>query len=92
MTDPESDPGVRITLRDVYREQLAQGGELRTLTAVLALRNEQHAATDLRRDHEHQDHESRLRGLERWRYGLPVALVLAAGSIIVDIITRLWGH
>lgn len=31
------------------------------------------------------DHEQRLRKLEKWRYGLPVTLVIAAISIVVSI-------
>lgn len=32
-----------------------------------------------------QDHEARLRGLERWRYALPSALFIAIGSAIAAL-------
>lgn len=32
-----------------------------------------------------EDHETRLRSLEKWRYGLPATLVLAVASIAVSI-------
>lgn len=35
------------------------------------------------------DHEKRLRGLERWRYALPTSLVLALGSTAVAVIALL---
>lgn len=31
------------------------------------------------------DHEQRLRKLEKWRYGLPLTLVLAAASVVVSV-------
>lgn len=31
------------------------------------------------------DHEARIRSLERWKYGLPVAGLLAAGSLIAAV-------
>lgn len=33
------------------------------------------------------DHESRIRMLERWRYALPTSIILAAGSVIVALIS-----
>lgn len=32
-----------------------------------------------------EDHETRLRALERWRYALPVTLMFAVASIAVSI-------
>lgn len=40
------------------------------------------------------DHEARLRSLEKWRYALPPTLVLAVASIVISIaavFTRLGG-
>lgn len=31
------------------------------------------------------DHESRIRALERWRYGLPLASLLAVGSVALSV-------
>jgi hypothetical protein len=35
------------------------------------------------------DHENRIRSLERWRYGLPLAGVLAIGSTAISIYAAL---
>lgn len=35
------------------------------------------------------DHESRLRSLERWRYGIPISGLVALGSIIAALVA---GH
>lgn len=32
------------------------------------------------------DHESRLRGLERWKYTLPTSLLLAVVSVVIAVI------
>lgn len=33
-----------------------------------------------------QDHETRLRAIERWRYALPTSVLLAIGSIVVTFL------
>lgn len=35
------------------------------------------------------DHESRIRALERWRYGLPIAGMLAIGSAALSVYSAL---
>lgn len=35
------------------------------------------------------DHETRLRGLERWRYGLPASLVVSLGSAAASLVAVL---
>lgn len=56
---------VVVTLKDVYIE-------VRRLQDTVASMTPQGERLN--------DHETRLRALERWRYSLPIALVLAAGS------------
>ncbi len=65
----EPDP-VIVTLRDVWLEVR----EVRTSVAVLPAQTATLA-----------DHETRLRGLERWRYALPASLALAMGSSVVAV-------
>jgi hypothetical protein len=65
-----------VTLKDVYIA-------VRRLEDTVALMTPQ--ATQL------ADHESRIRSTERWRYSLPVSLVLALGSstvAVAELITR----
>ncbi len=31
------------------------------------------------------DHETRIRGLERWRYGQPVTIVISLSALILDL-------
>lgn len=38
------------------------------------------------------DHEGRIRSLERWRYGLPLALIIAAGSAGGTVLLALNGR
>jgi hypothetical protein len=69
----ERDPlgGVTIGAREIYDELVGMRGDVRDLT---------HASEMVSRKLE--DHEERLRTLERWKYALPTAAVsglLAAG-------------
>lgn len=64
------DPWVRITLRDIYDQVVLLHDQVEKMTPQ---------ATFI------QDHESRIRALERWRYSLPVAVVLAVVSLIGTI-------
>ena len=34
------------------------------------------------------DHEKRIRALEAWKYGLPAALLMGAGSVILDFVMK----
>lgn len=36
-----------------------------------------------------QDHETRLRGLEKWRYALPASIMLALSSILASLASAL---
>ncbi len=60
-----------ITLRDVYLEVREVRGQVNGLTSQAE---------------KVTDHEVRIRGLERWRYALPGALLLAGASIVVAVL------
>ncbi len=62
---------VTVGAREIYDELVALRGDVRSLSQT----NETVAQTLA-------DHETRLRGLERWRYALPVAAVTSAGTLI----------
>lgn len=67
--------GVLITFRDMYVQLQTLVSELREVNS--AMRSHGLTATD---------HEVRLRALERWRYSLPVALLVSLGSAVAAII------
>lgn len=66
-----------ITLKDVYIEVTRLRDTVNLMTPQ---------ATQL------ADHENRLRSAERWRYSLPVSLVLALGSSAVGVAELLNHH
>lgn len=68
MSEPQ---GVMITLREVYDEIVGMRSDVQSLT--------QSRATT---DDKLEDHESRLRSVERWKYGIPVTTICAVGSTI----------
>jgi hypothetical protein len=59
-------------------------GSVRTQTEVMRI---QHTQTQAQLT----DHENRIRAGERWRYGLPVALVMAAASGLLTVWSVLHG-
>lgn len=61
-----------VTIKDVHTQVTALVGFMQGVTE----RNK-HA------DEIHRDHEARIRMLERWRYSLPVSLIMSGGSILV---------
>lgn len=70
------DESVVVTLKDVWIE-------VRRLQDTVALMTPQ--ATQL------ADHENRIRSAERWRYALPISLLLAVGSsatAVVELVTH----
>lgn len=62
--------GAVVTLRDVWLEVVRCRDDLAKMNGNTA---------DI------ADHEARLRSVERWRYGMPTALVLAFGSVGVTV-------
>jgi hypothetical protein len=67
---PTDDNGVLVTTRDIYDQLVTLNQEVRTLSQTLI-------QTVARAD----DHETRLRTLEQWRYALPASLLLGLGSL-----------
>lgn len=68
---------VVVTLKDVWIE-------VRRLQDTVALMTPQ--ATQL------ADHENRIRSTERWKYSLPVSMVLAIGSSAVGVVELITHH
>lgn len=68
--------GVLITFRDMYSELQRLVGELRDINSAM-------------KDHNTSmiDHETRIRALERWRYSLPIALVVSIVSATATVLT-----
>lgn len=64
------DGSFTVTLADVYAEVR------KTSEAVLTMAPQAGVLTD---------HESRLRTLERWKYGVPASLVTALAAVVVAI-------
>ncbi|AUG87153.1 hypothetical protein HOS58_gp21 [Streptomyces phage Attoomi] len=71
MSEREDLGGVTIGAREIYDAVVATREDVRSLTQT----HESVAQTLT-------DHEDRLRGLERWKYALPVAAVTSAGTLI----------
>ncbi|MFJ9408585.1 hypothetical protein [Streptomyces sp. NPDC101393] len=67
--------GVTIGAREIYDVVVSLRDDVRALTQTNEAVNETL-----------KDHETRIRGLERWRYTLPASLVLAAGSAVATIL------
>lgn len=75
-TGGHDDPrGFVVSIRDVY------DAVTRLTTAVDRMAGQRDTLVD---------HETRLRGLERWRYALPTSLLLAAGSVVLAVVTAVW--
>lgn len=78
MADRDEDLGVvTIGAREIYDQLVAMREDVRSSTQTL-----QTTAETL------NDHESRIRTLERWKYSVPVALVTAVISAGVTIYTK----
>lgn len=76
-----AEPEQIITLKDVYREVVALNGRM----AAVDERQLQGERVD-------QDHEARLRGLERWRYTMPASIVVGLGSLGTALAAFLGRH
>ncbi|GAA0955328.1 hypothetical protein GCM10009560_79180 [Nonomuraea longicatena] len=63
--------GFTVTLRQIYEEMRDLTAEVRTLTSEL----KESRKTD-------EDHERRLRVVERWMWGLPVSIIAAVAAVI----------
>jgi hypothetical protein len=61
---------------------LSDGGE----SVVIALVQQRLGAIEAKLDKVVDDHEARLRRLEAWSYGIPVAALISLGSVIAAIV------
>lgn len=68
--DDEDRATVVITLRDIYDKIIMVERSVQAMDAPVKTI---------------ADHESRIRGLERWRYSQPASLVLAVAAIVMEI-------
>ena len=69
---------VFITTRDMVAEIRRDLKEVVTKTDLI-----EH---EIREMYQLVDHEDRLRGLERWRYGIPPALLLSLGTLVAALL------
>jgi hypothetical protein len=67
--------GFVVTIRDIYEEMKVLTAEVRTLTSEL----KESRRTD-------DDHEKRIRALERWMWGLPVSILTAIGAVVTAFV------
>ncbi|RKS68993.1 hypothetical protein BZB76_6132 [Actinomadura pelletieri DSM 43383] len=71
-------PGVVITTRDIYDKVVEVGGKVDGMLAAHERIREQVG-----------DHEERLRAAERWRYALPVSVLLGGLSATSTLLATL---
>lgn len=71
-------PGVVITTRDIYDKVVEVGGKVDGMLA----------AHERIREQVH-DHEERLRAAERWRYALPISVLLGVLSATSTLLATL---
>lgn len=69
------EPGFTVTLREIYEEMRDLTSEVRSLTSEL----KESRRTD-------DDHERRIRALERWMWGLPVSILTAVGAVLTALL------
>lgn len=68
------EPGVVITIKDIYDEMRSLITEVRGLTQSLQAGK----TVD-------DDHEKRIRVIERWMYGIPAAVLIAIAGAVIQI-------
>lgn len=72
MADSNDPLGVTIGAREIYDQVVGLRDDVRSLTQNNAHVNEQI-----------DDHEERLRAIERWKYAVPAGLLTGVGSAVV---------
>ena len=74
---------VRVTLRDVYDKAEKLALESATINAKLDLYIGLNTAKDTKVD----DHENRIRTIERWVYALPgMAVILSVAGLVIAVL------
>lgn len=74
MAEDKSTGGIYVTTKDIYDEVTAMREEVREF-ALLS----RSTKADL------EDHETRMRALERWKYGMPLAAISSLGAMAFSV-------
>ncbi|GAB3693628.1 hypothetical protein [Nocardiopsis oceani] len=80
MPDEKHRPYAVVTVADVYGQQRELAGKVE---AALARQQQNAARLD--------DHETRLRSLEAWRYALPLSTISAIIAALAAVATTIFG-
>lgn len=80
MAEPQDPLGVHIGAREIYDQVVGLRGDVRSLV-------ESREAVEETLD----DHEERLRSIERWKYSVPVAALSAVAGAVVSIVKATGG-
>ena len=73
--EPEEGLAVVISAREIYNEIVGMRDDVRSLSQ-----------TSHNTDQTLDDHENRLRAVERWKYGMPIAAIAAIASCVATIV------
>lgn len=76
---PDEPNGVYISMRDVYDQMILLKDSVRDLTSSLPVYKQD--IDDIKIVQ--ADMETRMRSTEKWRYGLPIASILAILSLVI---------
>jgi hypothetical protein len=71
---PQDEGGVFISTRDIYDKLTLAIEELRRIAVQMESTQADSA-----------DKETRIRALERWKYGLPIATLIALASLVTTL-------
>lgn len=75
MSDERDPLGVTISAREIYDQIVGLRDDVRSLT-----QSNEHVTTTL------DDHEERLRTVERWKYSVPTAVLTAVLAAVVTLL------
>lgn len=101
-TPPDQPPVAVITLRDIYDRQVkleeTTASSINDVKLAVNTVAQQMLANEQHRTHVegiHNDHESRLRTLERWKNAIPASVLTALMALVIALLewaTRAVGH
>lgn len=80
LSENEDPQGVTISFREIYDEIVGLRGDVRGLT-----QSNEHVGKKL------DDHEERIRGIERWKYSVPTAVIASFVSAAVTLVKSTGG-
>lgn len=75
MSDLRPETGVVISFREIYDQIVGLRDDVRSLT-----QSSESVKASI------EDHEARLRSMERWKYSVPAAVVTSIGSATVALL------